>query len=191
QNRSKNHHETRPGVGKVICTGPRHVPGPCPIPRRGQSMVSSGRRHLRLLPLLGFVALVGANAGRSGDPAPATKIEPFTLPDAAGKPWTLPDAKQAPLVAVVFTGTLCPINNAFMPVLAKLHDEYKGKGVTFVAVNANVSDSAEEIAEHAKKHQLPFPVLKDDKQVVAGRFGAKHTPEAFLLDAGRTVRYRG
>ena len=27
----------------------------------------------------------------------------------------------APLVVVVFTGTLCPINNAFMPVLAKLH----------------------------------------------------------------------
>ena len=79
--------------------------------------------------------------------APATKIEPFTLPDAAGKPWTLPDAKQAPLVAVIFSGTLCPINNAFMPVLVKMHGDYKDKGVTFVAVNANVQDTAQEIAE--------------------------------------------
>jgi peroxiredoxin len=154
-------------------------------------MVSSGLRHLWLLSLLGFVALVAASVGRSGDPIPATKIEPFTLPDAAGKPWKLPEAKQAPLVVVVFTGTLCPINNAFMPVLAKLHDEYKDKGVTFVAVNANVQDTAQEIVEHAQKHKLPFPVLRDEKQVVAGRFGAKHTPETFLLDADRTVRYHG
>jgi peroxiredoxin len=154
-------------------------------------MHRSRLRHLRLLSLLGLVALT-AGAGRAGGPAaPTAKIDTFTLPDTSGKPWTLPDARQAPLVVVVFTGTACPINNAYMPVLAKLHREYGDKGVALVAVNANVQDDAKEVAEHARKYKLPFPVLKDDKQVVADRFGAKRTPEAFLLDAERRVRYRG
>ena len=60
-----------------------------------------------------------------------------------------------------------------------------------MAVNANVSDGAKEIAEHAQQNKLQFPVLKDEKQVVADRFGASRTPEAVLLDAERMVRYHG
>jgi peroxiredoxin len=160
-------------------------------------MIGSGLRPQRFLSLLGLVVLTAIGAGRTespdpkAPPAPAAKIEPFTLPAADGKPWTLPDAKQAPLVVVVFTGTACPINTAYFPTLAKLHKEYGGRGVAFVAVNSNVNDDAKTVAAHAKANGLPFPVLKDDRQTVADRFGAKLTPEAFLLDASRVVRYRG
>ena len=64
-------------------------------------------------------------------------------------------------VVVAFVGTECPISNAYMPRLVELHKEFADKGVTFVAVNANVQDTAERVAAHAKKHNLPFPVLKD------------------------------
>jgi peroxiredoxin len=146
-----------------------------------------------LLPLLGLAAVAVAGVGRTESPqaAPAGTIEPFTLPTADGKPWSLPDAKQAPVVVVVFTGTACPINTAFFPTLAKLHKEFSPKGVAFIAVNANVQDTAERTAAHAKANGLPFPVLKDERQLIADRFGAKVTPEAFVLDSGRTVRYRG
>src|SRR5262249_32120319 len=39
--------------------------------------------------------------------------------------------------------------------------------------------------------KLPFPVLKDADQKVADLFGAKRTPEAFVVDATGAVRYRG
>jgi peroxiredoxin len=159
-------------------------------------MLGSPFRRLRLLSLLGLVALAAVGVGRGDDPAakppaPPTKVEPFTLPTADGKPWSLPDAKQAPIVVVVFTGTACPINTAYFPTLAKLHAEYGGKGVAFVAVNANVQDDSKAVAANAKANGLPFPVLKDERQCVADRFGAKYTPEAFALDATRTIRYRG
>src|SRR5436190_10448829 len=109
-------------------------------------------------------------------------IAPFTLKDSAGQPWTLPDAKTAKAVVIVFTGTACPINNAVMPTLAKLHAEYAAKGVAFVAINANAQDDPARVAAHAKQHELPFPVLKDTTAAVADQFGAEHTPEAFLLD---------
>ena len=41
------------------------------------------------------------------------------------------------------------------------------------------------------EREIPFPVLKDFEQRVAEVFAARRTPEAFLLDAGRVVRYHG
>ena len=38
---------------------------------------------------------------------------------------------------------------------------------------------------------MPFPVLKDFDQQVADAFGAERTPEVFLLDANRVIRYHG
>ena len=39
--------------------------------------------------------------------------------------------------------------------------------------------------------ELPFPVLKDPGNKIADRFGAVRTPEVFVLDEDRTVRYWG
>jgi peroxiredoxin len=123
--------------------------------------------------------------------AKPAKIENFTLKDTAGKAWSLNDVKESKAVVVLFLGTECPINNAYMPRLAELNKEYSVKGVTFVAVNSNHQDTAEKVAKHAKEHALPFPVLKDVDNKVADQFGATRTPAAFVLDAERVVRYEG
>jgi mono/diheme cytochrome c family protein len=92
---------------------------------------------------------------------------------------------------VLFLGTECPINNAYMPRLGELYREYEAKGVAFVGINANQQDTAAAVARHAREYKLPFPVFKDDGSKVADLFAAERTPEAFLLDAGAVVRYRG
>ncbi len=146
-------------------------------------------RAVHLLPLvalLGLAAAVRADAGPGGK-----KIDNFTLKDAAGKPVALADFKDRKAVVVVFVGTECPLNNLYVPRLIELHKEYAGKGVQFLAVNSNVQDTPQKVAEHARKHGIPFPVLKDPANRVADQFGAKRTPEAFLLDAKGVIRYRG
>src|SRR5262249_34919515 len=47
------------------------------------------------------------------------------------------------------------------------------------------------IGRFADKHGLPFPILKDIGNGLADRLGAERTPEVFVLDASRTVVYRG
>src|SRR5439155_3409416 len=94
-------------------------------------------------------------------------------------------------VAVVFLGTECPINNAYLPRLAELHKTYANRGVQFVAINANCQDTAPRIAAHAKKHEIPFPVLKDEGNLIADQLGAQRTPEVVLLDGARRICYRG
>src|SRR6266542_3802730 len=101
--------------------------------------------------LLFLVALAGFWAGSAhADTAPrAAKVPNFSLKDTYGKAWSLAALKDSKAIVVVFLGTECPVNNAYLPILAELHKEYAAKGVQFVAVNANKHDSAERVAEHA------------------------------------------
>jgi peroxiredoxin len=153
------------------------------------------KRVLALLILLGLLATASVRLVRSDEKSPSNigkKVGDFTLTDPRdGTKVSLAGLKDRKAVAVVFVGTECPINNFFMKTLAELHQEYAGKSVQFLAINANVQDSAERVAEHARKYEVPFPVLKDEGNVVADRFDARRTPEAFLLDSAGTVLYRG
>ena len=61
----------------------------------------------------------------------------------------------------------------------------------FLAINSSGQDSFTRVSAHAQEHDVPFPVLKDFDQKVADAFGAQRTPETFLLDADRVIRYHG
>ena len=119
------------------------------------------------------------------------KISDFSLPDTRGRKVSLGDFQDKKAVVVVFVGTECPINNAFMTRLVDLDREFGPRGVQFLAVNSNRQDIAERVAKHAREHALNFPVLKDDGNRVADLFGAQRTPETFLLDSEHIVRYQG
>lgn len=148
--------------------------------------------RLFAVPLLILTAAIPSLLRLKADgPGSSESIPSFTLHDTAGKPVSLDDFQNAKALVVVFLGTQCPINNQYLLRLTDLHKEYSGKGVPFLAINANVQDSPQEIAEHAKKHRIPFPVLRDTRNRVADLFGARRTPEAVVLDAKRTIRYQG
>ena len=72
-----------------------------------------------------------------------------------------------------------------------MHRKYAGKGVQFLAINSSSQDSFVSVSAHAQERDVPFPVLKDFDQKVADAFGAQRTPEVFLLDADRVIRYHG
>jgi peroxiredoxin len=161
-------------------------------------------RLMRALLLLAVIVLPTAAlypfVSESGDkdkndlPAPVgTRISEFTASDATnGKAWSLADnAREAKAVVVIFTGTECPVNNAYSPRLADLAKKYSDKGVVFVGINSNEQDDVEAIAKHAKTYQIPFPVLKDENFKLAEKFSVVRIPEVFVLDGQRFVRYRG
>jgi peroxiredoxin len=140
--------------------------------------------------VLALLLPAGLSLLGAGENAPRT-VADFRLEDTAGKAWSLHELKEKKAIVVVFLGTQCPINNAYVARLIELHKEYAGKGVQFLAINANEHDTAQAIADHVKKYGIPFPVLRDGTHVAADRLGAERTPEAFVLDAKFVVRYRG
>jgi peroxiredoxin len=124
-------------------------------------------------------------------PAVGAKVDDFSLKDIHRRPRSLASFKSAKAFVVVFIGTECPLANLYVPTLIQLHKDYLGRGVEFLAVNSNVQDTFTLVSAHAQEREIPFPVLKDFDHKAANAFGAMRTPEVFLLDAERVIRYHG
>ncbi len=118
-----------------------------------------------------------------------SKVDEFTLHDLGGSAVPFSSLK-GDVTVVTFVSVQCPVSNAYNDRMNALYKEYSGRGVKFVFVNANNTESPAEVADHAKGH-FAFPVYKDTGNVVADRFGASVTPEAYVIDSSGVVRYHG
>jgi peroxiredoxin len=117
------------------------------------------------------------------------KVADFALRDAGGAAVQF-STLRGTVTVVTFVATRCPVSNSYNERMNAIYKEYAGRGVKFVFVNANQTEPLAEVAEHAKEH-FAFPVYKDDNDVVADRFGASVTPEAFVIDGTGVIRYHG
>lgn len=118
-----------------------------------------------------------------------SKVEEFTVHDLNGTPVQF-SSLRGPATVVTFVSTQCPVSNSYNDRMNAIYKDYSARGVKFVFINANRTEPAAEVAEHAKRH-FAFPVYKDENNVVADRFGASVTPEAYVIDGSGIVRYHG
>jgi len=136
-----------------------------------------------------------------GSPAPD-----FALPGIDGRTHKLSEYSAAPVLVIVFTCNHCPTAQLYESRIKKLADDYRGKGVTMVAIEPNnpdavrlselgytdVSDSLEEMKIRAAYRQFNFPYLYDgETQSVSQAYGPKATPHVFIFDRERKLRYEG
>ncbi len=119
------------------------------------------------------------------------KINDFRLHDYRGAEKSLKDWADSKLLVVAFVGAECPLSKQYGLRLAELAREFTPKGVAFLGIDANHQDSLTAVAQYAKASGITFPILKDAKCAVADQFAAVRTPEVFVLDRDRVIRYRG
>ena len=121
-----------------------------------------------------------------------TIVKDFTLKDAGGASHALYKlSEEKPAIVVLFLATQCPIATDYAERIVALVKIYDEKRVQFIGINSNKQEKVEEITEYSEKHGFEFPVLKDPENKIADYFGARRTPEVFLLDAERVLRYAG
>jgi len=126
-----------------------------------------------------------------GTPAPY-----FSLPATDGQTYTLASFRSAEALAVIFTCNHCPYAIASEDRIISLAEKYKPLGVVFVAINPNDAasypeDSFENMIVRAKEKAFPFPYLCDESQQVARAYDAACTPDIFVFDRERKLRYNG
>lgn len=139
--------------------------------------------------LLAFIfALSVFSVAFASDPV---KIENFKLKDYEGKEHSLSDFKDSKAIVIMFVATECPVSNAYNSRMEKIYKEYKDKGITFLGINSNKAESVSDIKSHAKKNGLSFPILKDEKNIIADKFKASFTPEIYVLNSSFEVIYHG
>jgi len=150
-------------------------------------------RSCYLTAAIGFVGLLaGAHANEGTLPSPNRHaVEEFRLCDGLGIAHALSDFKESRVVVLAFLGTECPLAKRYGTRLAQFQATYPQKDVAFLGIDSNRQDSAAEIAAYARSCGIPFPVLKDLHNKLADRLGALRTPEIFVLDRKRVIRYHG
>ena len=98
-------------------------------------------------------------------------------------------------LVVVFTCNSCPYAVDYEERINAFAKRWQQQGnrVRLIAMNSNTipEDSLKAMQQRAKERQFVFPYLFDESQEVARSFGAVRTPEFFLIDKQRRIRYMG
>ncbi len=124
---------------------------------------------------------------KTGDNAPQ-----FDLKNYDGKAVSLSAMlKQNKYAVIMFISTQCPVSNAYNGRMEKLFESYGKKGIAFAGINANKEELVADIAAHAKDKGFTFPVLKDEKNVIADAYGAQSTPEVYVVNQKGKLLYHG
>ncbi|MEM9644707.1 MAG: thioredoxin family protein [Planctomycetota bacterium] len=124
-----------------------------------------------------------------GDSAPAWS----DLPGTDGKQHSSSDFRDSAAVVIVFTCNSCPYAVDAEDRLIALEKEYRDRRVSVIAINVNLveDDLMPAMKAKATEKKLEFPYLFDETQGIARDFGAKYTPEFFVLDDSGKVAYMG
>jgi peroxiredoxin len=149
-------------------------------------------RALMIWFLIGSSATLHSVRVRADEASPVGRpLADFALQDYRSREYQLADFQQHEVLVIAFLGTECPLAKLYGPRLARLAKEFEPRGVAFIGMNANSQDAITEIAAYARLHEIPFPILKDVGHRVADQLGAQRTPEVFVIDRQREVRYWG
>ena len=125
------------------------------------------------------------------DPAPS-----FTLPGTDGTEHSLEDYAPSDVLVLVQSCNHCPYVLAWEARMNAIQRDYADHGVRLVAVSSNDAsrypeDSFERMKERARDEGFAFDYLYDEEQTLARALGSERTPEVFVFDRDRRLRYHG
>jgi hypothetical protein len=98
---------------------------------------------------------------------------------------------QTKVTAYIFVGTTCPATAAYLGRMRDLERTYRPKGVDFVYIYPNRSDSSEAKTEFHKASNLTGPMIDDQGGKVARALAAERTTEVLLVAKDGQILYRG
>lgn len=138
----------------------------------------------RLFAILALV--VATTAARAeikvGDAFPA--MAPAGVVGFGGKALPAPDGK---VTLVDFWASWCPPCKASFPAMAKLDEEFAGRGFQIIAVSIDEKPAAAQA--FLEKMAPPFVALHDRNQKLAEQVVLPTMPSSYLLDRSGHVRY--
>lgn len=127
--------------------------------------------------------LASGDAGRAlkaGDEAPN-----FELPDGEGRTFILGDRlAQGPVIVVFYRGRWCPYCVAQLEALERIRPEVESLGATLCAISPQ---KLQHTGYTAEQHKLRFPVLSDQGNAVARRYGIAWKLPDYLVEHYRRI----
>jgi thiol-disulfide isomerase/thioredoxin len=170
---------------------------------RGFIMFTKTRIYTTLI----LLSLITFSQAEEVDVLPIGAAAPeFNLLGIDDKYHTLKSYQNAEILVIIFTANHCPTAQAYEDRMIRLVNDYKEKGVAFVAISSNnpeavrldemgytdLGDSFEDMKQRAKDKKYNFPYLYDgDEQKALIAYGPMSTPHLFIFDKERKCRFTG
>jgi peroxiredoxin len=125
-----------------------------------------------------------------------TKADNFNLKGVDGKYYSLDGFKDKKVLCIIFMCNHCPYVVAVQQRINQTAKDYAGKSFAIVGINPNdpvtyPEDSYENMIIRAKEQGYVFPYLFDETQEIARKYDAVCTPDIYLYDDNRILKYRG
>jgi len=135
-----------------------------------------------------------ASTAKIGEAAPD-----FKLTDTEGKEISLAAlTKSGKIVVIEWYNPECPYivkHHKTHTTFNDLHAKYAAKGVEFIAINSGAKGKQgygkELNTEMKAKFKLPYPVLLDENGEVGRSYGAKNTPQVYIVTKDGKLAYNG
>jgi thiol-disulfide isomerase/thioredoxin len=105
-----------------------------------------------------------------------------------GRELTLAELRGVKGTFLYFSSTSCPFSVEGLAKVAKLAEEFKGKGIGFAVVNK--PEAAEDVRRVCAEQNPGVPVLLDEKGEICKAYGVDPVPFCFVLDAADRVAAR-
>ena len=125
-----------------------------------------------------------------------SKIIDFNLPGIDDRHHSLKEYVDANVLVIIFMCNHCPYVKGVAGRFTEFQKNFEGKGVRLIGINSNDTvsypeDSFENMKLFAKEYNLNFPYLFDETQSIAKQYDAVCTPDIYVYNKERKLKYRG
>jgi peroxiredoxin len=114
------------------------------------------------------------------------RLPEIGLNDLSGKRVDLASLKGK-VVIVDFWATWCAPCKQELPLLEKLYQKYKGRGLVILGVSVDQEEA--NVGAFVKQLKLSFPIVHDKAHSVADRVKPPKMPSSYVVDRNGVVRH--
>jgi len=120
----------------------------------------------------------------------------FSLKGIDEKIYTLSEFSGKKILVIIFMCNHCPYVKAVIGRFIKLQTKYRNKGVQLIGISPNdvtayPEDSFGNMKLFAKNYSMNYPYLFDESQETAKKYEAVCTPDIYVYDEKKILKYRG
>ncbi len=141
--------------------------------------------------VLAAALLVGCGGPQSGGgTSQGSQARDFALRDIDGRTVHLSDYLGKDVILISFWATWCAPCITEQPHLERMYETYKDQGFVVLGVSMDGPESIAEVAPHARRYHLTYPILLDEETRVVGMLNPKRAaPFTMIIARDGTVAY--
>jgi thiol-disulfide isomerase/thioredoxin len=121
---------------------------------------------------------------------PGQQLIPFKGADLNGQPVDLQQSIGSKPVMLIFWASWCPTCTTEVPKINRLAEQYRNRGMTFIAINVGHNDSVERAQAFARKYGMTYPTYFDGSGTLSEKYRVQGVPTIIIADKHGIIRFR-